>query len=375
MNILHIIEIRGIGGAEKLLLDFIPIQVKTADVKCVILYNKKHKTDAVMIGELLASNNVSIKYLEFKNLLLLFLNIIAIKKLIKIFLPDIIHTHLRIAQLLIYILKKINLNTIVISTVHGFSDNNQFNWARKYANKKILKNFDGLIFVSNFIYLYYLNNGLIHKNILFKIVPNGYLLQQKNYLIEIKSAEKNYLNIILPGRLTELKGHKYAIECIEILKSKKINVRLDIYGLGPHEKKISELIHKLKLENIIHLKGFSNDILTLMKNYDVVLVPSLIESFGMVFLDAFSSNVPVVAFDLPAGNEMIKHGYNGRLAIPYSSESLVEEIEFLIKNKGKKEEIIFNAKKDLIENYNVEKMVTSYMEFYQQVLNITNSID
>ena len=372
MNILHVIEIRGIGGAEKLLLDFLPIQGNTAEVKCIILYKKKHIIEAKIFGNFLTSNNISVKYIEFKNILFLFLEIIKVKKLINIFSPNIIHTHLRIAQLVIYILSKVNLNCIVVSTVHGFSDNNQFHRFRKYTTEKILKNFDGLIFVSNFIYEYYLNNKLIQKKKIFKIVPNGYALEKNNYFIERKSVIRDSLNIILPGRLTELKGHKYAIECIEILNRKKINVNLDIYGVGAYESRIYNIIHKCKLENIVHLKGFSDNILFTMKDYDIVLIPSLFESFGMVFLDAFSSNVPVVAFDLPAGNEIIMHGYNGRLAKPYSPKSLAEEIEFLANNKEVKLEIVLNAKKDLIENYNIEKMVKSYNEFYNQVLNKLN---
>lgn len=368
MKILHIIEIRGIGGAEKLLLDFLPIQAKTAEIMCLILYKKNHKIEAKVLGDFLTSDNISVKYVGYKNILFLYLSIIKVKKLINNFLPNIIHTHLRIAQLVIYILKKLNLNCVVVSTIHGFSDNNQFNGFRKYTTKKILKNFEGLIFVSNFIYEFYLNNGLTQNKNLFKIVPNGYKLQKKKYLVERKSVEKKSINIILPGRLTELKGHKYAIECIEILKRKKINVNLDIYGIGPYEAKIFELIHQLKLESIIHLKGFSDDILSTLKDYDIVLVPSLFESFGMVFLDAFSSNIPVVAFDLPAGNEIIKHGYNGRLAEPYSSDSLAREIDFLIQNPKQREEIVFNAKMELEKNYSVQKMAASYLSFYKKVL-------
>ena len=38
MNILHVIEIRGVGGAEKLLLDFLPLQAKTAKVRIIISF-------------------------------------------------------------------------------------------------------------------------------------------------------------------------------------------------------------------------------------------------------------------------------------------------------------------------------------------------
>ena len=164
------------------------------------------------------------------------------------------------------------------------------------------------------------------------------------------------------------KGHKYAIEAVKILKTKYPNLVLHFYGIGAYEDELKSMIKSNHLSFNVKLQGFTRNINEKYTEYDIVLIPSIMEPFGMVFLEAFNHNKPVVAFDLPAGNEIIRHGYNGRLAKPYSSESLAEEIDFLIQHPKQREEIIFNAKKELQEKYSIQKMAASYISFYQKIL-------
>jgi glycosyltransferase involved in cell wall biosynthesis len=373
MKILHIIEIRGIGGAENLLLDFLPAQVKIGEeVSCLILYMSAYKKDAVNIGRILELNKINVCFIEFQSNILFARAIFKVHKHIKSINPNVIHTHLRIAELIVVFLKKLSLKIPITTTIHGFADSKRYFKLRLFAVKNLLRNFNGLVFISDFIFEFYRNHYLISPSNTTHIIHNGYNIanspqSNNDYLI------KKDIKIISPGRLTELKGHKYAIEAIKELTHKYPKIQLHIYGSGPCEQNIRKMIDDTALENNILLCGFSDDIKLLLPTFDIVLVPSLFESFGMVFLDAFAAKVPVVAFDLPAGNEIITDEYNGLLAKPYSSTSLAEKIELIISNNQLRKSIIDNSTQVLNAKFTIEKMAVNYILFYKKIIGAMKS--
>src|SRR5262249_21172055 len=111
--------------------------------------------------------------------------------------------------------------------------------------------------------------------------------------------------LALPGRIITRKGHRYAIEAITQVNQYYPKASLHIYGEGPEENALKEIVKARKLENTVFFHGYVENIIEELNRYDIVIIPSLWEPFGLVFLDGFAANVPIVAFDLPAGNELI----------------------------------------------------------------------
>ena len=105
-----------------------------------------------------------------------------------------------------------------------------------------------------------------------------------------------------------------------------------------------------------------------LKKMDIILIPSMGESFGMVFLEAFAAGVPVVAFDLPAGNEIVRDGGNGLLAKPENVNSLVEKIKLLCNDAALRKRIVNQATTDLLQQFSLTRMANQYQAFYQSIL-------
>ena len=371
MKVIHIVEIRGIGGAEKLLLDFLPEQAKEGvDVICIIIYFAEYEDTAIWFTETLQKGGVKTRKIKLNKLYLLFLLPSKIKKIIFVENPKIIHTHLRLAELVIAYLKGFGLKIETCSTIHGFSDKFNFLKIRLYIVRNLLKNFNGLCFVSNSAFIYYKKHNLINRRSLTAIVNNGYkkeLFEKKNNQNKIENNQS--AKLILSGRLIELKGHKYAIEAMKILLKKYPYLTLDFYGSGPYEDTILKEISRLSLQKSVFLRGFKNNIKYIMQQYDIALVPSSFEAFGLVFLDAFGAKVPVVAFDLPSGNEIISHEVNGLLAKPFSSQSFADNIERLILDDTLCQIITKNAFNSLETNFSISQMVFQYSSFYNHIIN------
>ena len=115
-------------------------------------------------------------------------------------------------------------------------------------------------------------------------------------------------------------------------KVRNANRRLVIAGTGPEESFLKKLASDLNLANVV-FTGFLNkeQQVSLWSNSSALVVPSIWdEPFGMVVLEAWAKERPVVAFAKGALPELIHHGVNGLLAHPFSVESLAKNIQELI---------------------------------------------
>ncbi len=120
--------------------------------------------------------------------------------------------------------------------------------------------------------------------------------------------------VVAAGRLVPRKGFKRMVRAFAPLARSHPDWQLHIYGNGEQRGEIAALIRKLGLQSQVRLAGYSNDLPSVVAEASVYAMTSLSEGFPLVLIEAFSSGVPVVAFDCPRGpGEIVKDGHNGVL--------------------------------------------------------------
>ena len=132
------------------------------------------------------------------------------------------------------------------------------------------------------------------------------------------------------GRLSREKGVDLLLRAWA--KVRNANRRLVIAGTGPEELSLKNLASDLNLANVV-FTGFLNaeQQASLWSNSSALVVPSIWdEPFGMVVLEAWAKERPVVAYAKGALPELIRHGVNGLLADPFSIDDLAKNIQELI---------------------------------------------
>jgi glycosyltransferase involved in cell wall biosynthesis len=132
------------------------------------------------------------------------------------------------------------------------------------------------------------------------------------------------------GRLSREKGVDLLLRAWA--KVRNANRRLVIAGTGPEESSLKNLASDLNLTNIV-FTGFldKEQQASLWSNSSALVVPSIWdEPFGMVVLEAWAKERPIVAYAKGALPELIRHGVNGLLADPFSIDDLAKNIQELI---------------------------------------------
>ena len=146
-----------------------------------------------------------------------------------------------------------------------------------------------------------------------------------------KDIAKEYgANYLYVGQLIRGKGVDILIDACRHLKHE---YSLKIVGTGNDYDYLDKLIRMYGLTKKIELVGWVDDVEKYYSQADLVVVPSRWqEPFGLIGIEAFSRNVPVVGFDVGGISEWLHHEENGYLVKKKKSEGLVEALEYIDKN-------------------------------------------
>jgi len=94
---------------------------------------------------------------------------------------------------------------------------------------------------------------------------------------------------------------------------------------GPEEVNLKKLVNKLNLRANVEFLGFienHDDVIRQLKASDVFALPSIVEGFGMVVIEAMAAGIPYVASDIPPIREVTSKGIGGLLFEPTNCEDL-----------------------------------------------------
>ncbi|MDP4094972.1 MAG: glycosyltransferase family 4 protein [Bacillota bacterium] len=133
------------------------------------------------------------------------------------------------------------------------------------------------------------------------------------------------------------KGINVLIDAAKILKDRGIEFHVDLYGLGYGMPDVIKQINFLELNDVVHIKGRTVDIEKVYNECNVLIQPSLYESFGRTILEAMSFNRPVICTTSADPEGVTKDGTNGFRIEPDNSFILADKMAYMLDNPQKAE--------------------------------------
>lgn len=250
------------------------------------------------------------------------------------FSPTIVHCHGTRAGLLGRIFG--HRDAKIIYTEHRYdADYHLKNSLNEYWQKKILgrlnKKSDAVIAVSSSVQNYLLDRKLANKKNLF-LIPNAVDTQKispKNKVKKVKSVHRAPI-IGTIGNLNLQKGQSYLISAMKLVLQKFPLASLEIVGEGEERVNLENQIKLLGLEHHMTLLGRKNNAADYLNHFDVFVLPSIAETFGIVILEAMASGVPVVASRVGGICDIVENKKTGLLVPPRQPQILAEAIVKLL---------------------------------------------
>ena len=143
---------------------------------------------------------------------------------------------------------------------------------------------------------------------------------------------------------------------------------LVIAGDGENAAELRRLTSALGIADRVHWLGWRSDAADLMAAFDLLLVPSLGEGFGLVLLEAMARRVPVIASRVGAIPEVIAHGESGILIEPRDVEALAQAMARLLDDRALRKYMGLLGAARLEERFSVERMVAGTIAVYRQIV-------
>ncbi|MCK5084588.1 MAG: glycosyltransferase family 4 protein [Candidatus Pacebacteria bacterium] len=168
------------------------------------------------------------------------------------------------------------------------------------------------------------------------------------------------------------RNHKNLVGLIKafgILKNKyKLDYQLVLGGKeDPYYPEVRETWEKLRLENEIIRTGFidQEDLPLFYNAAEVFVIPSFYEGFGLIGLEAFACETPVISSNTTSLPEVL--GNAAMYFNPKNTEEMAERIKLVLTDKKLYNELKEKGFKQ-IEKYSWKKMGRETMDVYREIL-------
>ncbi|MFT3876995.1 MAG: glycosyltransferase family 4 protein [Propioniciclava sp.] len=180
--------------------------------------------------------------------------------------------------------------------------------------------------------------------------------------------------IALVGRLSPRKGSDTALEATALLRAEGLDVHLDLYGaVFPgyewFETELRERAARPDLDGAVTFHGYVRPVWRSLEAADVVIVPSRVEPFGNVAVEAQMACRPVVVSAVQGLTEIVSDGDNGLHAQTASAADLARAVGSVIRSPELAHRLALAGRRNALDRFTVER----YRSEIARVLDEANS--
>lgn len=360
MRILHVIpQLWRANGAAKIVIDLADYQISHGNLVAVVslsVMSPSYEKDLQDLG-------CEVIYLENRKYSLYNPKFFfQLRKIIKKY--DIVHVHLFSALYWVALAKFFSTATCkLVLTEHSTFNNRQSFKILKPVERFIYSKYDAIVAISEEVlmilsdYLGYsgkirvINNGVDTEKIA-KAIPIS-----RN---EIKIPSDVFL-ITQVANFYSAKDQKTLIKAISFLPEK---YHVLFVGDGPLLAKHKSLAQNCNQPRCIHFLGMRNDVPSILKASDIVVMSSNFEGFGLAAVEGMAAGKPVVASDVEGLSNIVEGA--GLLFEPHDEKDLAAKIRRLMEDQLFYKSVSEKCKQRS-EKYDVSVMGNRYNQLYQSL--------
>jgi glycosyltransferase involved in cell wall biosynthesis len=173
------------------------------------------------------------------------------------------------------------------------------------------------------------------------------------------------------GRQDARKGAATVVEAMPLVWKHSPDAVLLFAGQSAHrDPAVSAAIDSLAPEErgkLVFIDDFADaELPSIMDACDVLTLPSVHDSFGLVFLEAWVCGKPVIGADVPATRCVIENGVDGLLVQPFKPTDLAEKILDLINDPAKRAAFGERGRQKVLARYTWDRVTDAWEAAFQK---------
>jgi glycosyltransferase involved in cell wall biosynthesis len=373
MRVAHVIKVTNIAGAETHLLTLLSgLRARQIDAQLILLVEPSKPMDDYV--DVLAQREIPIYRLiiraDFDPTL-----VYRLRTTLRMIRPHIVHTHLLHADLHGVLAAKWAGVPVIVTSRHN---DNAFRRREplRSINRFLWRTVNAGIAISDSIAQFAVTvEGASPPKI--QVIRYGldYQTQTPAERESTRKAMRDELaiadNIPLTGivcRLVAQKGVFFGLRAFAQVTYHFPTAQLVIVGDGPLRVDLEAEVTALGLVTNVRFLGWRSDVSRLMTAFDLLLMPSLWEGFGLVILEAMSRQLPVVASAVSAIPEIVTHGETGLLVPPRDVDALADALITLLGDSPLRRYMGMLAEDRLETHFTARRMVDETVKLYGKLV-------
>ncbi len=174
----------------------------------------------------------------------------------------------------------------------------------------------------------------------------------------------------LLGHVSNFRPVKRVTDVLEVFLrvSRRLPARLVMIGDGPERSRAEAFCRDHRISDRVLFLGNVPNLEEILGSFDLFLLPSETESFGMAALEALASEVPVIASAAGGLPEVVDDGVDGFLLPVGDVAAMAERALELLSDDAKRREFGRAGRAVAVERFHVSKVVPRYVAYYEKVL-------
>lgn len=369
IRVLQFITPAGFYGAERWVLA-LANNLDPGIVTCDLAVTREHPQQDLSVAEYFPDRAGQVHYLPMRGRF----DWRVIGQLVSIIRErgiDLIHTHGYKSDILGYLASR-KAGIPCISTPHGFAGKVDFKLA-SFIRLGILalRRFDAVVPLSEELISDMRRFKVPAENTYF--VRNGVDLKDiDNELVEIRAVDqtssKGQQTIGFIGQMIPRKGIPHLLSVFDELYRENRSIRLQLVGDGHLRPELESIVAKSASAESVEFLGFRSDRLRLLSCFDLFVMTSSLEGIPRCMMEAMAVGIPVVAYDIPGIDQLVKHGRTGLLAPLGDKIALADCCRQVLSNPDLAAELSKNARLHIEEQYSAGRMAREYEALFASLL-------
>lgn len=297
-----------------------------------------------------------------------------LKKILKTQGFDIVHVHGALAGILGRIAARVARTPVIVAELHGYATRNPDgfleNTVFRWLEQRLDAITDAYVAVSGAVARAWVARGVTTAARL-QVIHHG--IDVDRFACDSTAATPRAVSdakVKVIGTVCLLEARKGMMDLIEALPGVREQfgaVQCWIVGDGPLKPVMVKRLDDLGMTDSVRFLGWRDDIPQLMAQFDVFVLPSRRESFGLVFLEAMACRCPIVATQVDGIPEVVAEGVTGLLVEPGNVGQLGAAIVRLLRDEALAKRMGEAGRQRVSTHFSRSAMARAYETLYEKL--------
>ncbi|MBI5506972.1 MAG: glycosyltransferase family 4 protein [Deltaproteobacteria bacterium] len=174
-------------------------------------------------------------------------------------------------------------------------------------------------------------------------------------------------SVLFVGANYQRKGLPHLLRAAALLRRTRPGIIVHVFGADPKERVARQLSESLGIASSTVFHGQAPNARVRRLEADMFVMPSLVEGFGIVFLEAMAKGIPVIGGAVGGTLELIRDDVNGFVVAPGDVHELARRMEQLAADGATRKRLV-KAGLATVAGYSVDLMVDRTVAYYEKIV-------